>query len=143
MELVIDTNIIFSALLNSKAREYSLITQGYLNIVACMFSTIELFKHKEKLLKLSGIEEPELLENYYRILKSIQVIQESDIPKKAWKKAYSLCGDIDQKDTVYVAAGIMLDVNFWTGDKKLIRGLHEKGYDKTITTAELIREYDF
>ena len=143
MRLVIDTNIIFSALLHKKAREFDLIMLGDLNIYVCQFSTVELFKHKDKLLKFSGLTEDELLDNYYLILKKLNVIHERDIQKEVWMRAAELCSDIDPKDTVYVAASMMLDAYLWSGDTKLIDGLVSKGYDSVITTAKLLARSDF
>ncbi len=71
MRVGIDSNIIFSALLHKEAREFNLIMWGDLDIYVCRFSTVELFKHKEKLLKSSGLTEEELLDNYYLILKKL------------------------------------------------------------------------
>ena len=113
---------------------------GSADIFVCLFSTVEIFKHKEKLQKFSGLTEQELLDNYYLLLKHLQIIHENDISQEFWQKASELCADVDPKDTVYIAASMMLDSNLWTGDKKLITGLRNKGYDKTITTAELITD---
>ena len=77
------------------------------------------------------------MDNYYLILKHLQVIHEEDIPKEAWEKAAKLCADVDPKDTVYIAASMMLNALLWTGDKKLTEGLQKRGFEKTITTAEL------
>jgi len=138
MELVIDTNIIFSALLDKRAREFNIITLGSIDIFVCLFSTVEIFKHKEKLQKFSGLTEQELLDNYYLLLKHLQIIHENDISRESWQEASELCADVDPKDTVYIAASMMLGADLWTGDKKLIKGLKKKGYEKTITTAELM-----
>ncbi len=141
MRLVIDTNIIFSALLHKKAREFNLIMLGDLDIYVCQFSTVELFKHKEKLLRFSGLTEDMLLDNYYLILKNLQVIHERDIQKEVWRRASELCADVDPKDTVYVAASMMLDAYLWSGDKMLIDGLTSKGYDRVMTTTKLLASH--
>jgi len=39
---------------------------------------------------------------------------------------------------MFVATALFIDGLLWTGDKKLIKGLRQKGYAKTITTAELM-----
>ncbi len=65
MDLVIDTNILFSALLKPDSNELKIVTSGKHEIYACQYSVVELFKHKEKLLKLSGLQEEKLIEIYY------------------------------------------------------------------------------
>ena len=41
-------------------------------------------------------------------------------------------------DLPFVALTIYLDGLLWTGDKKLLKGLAVKGFEKTISTEELI-----
>ena len=42
------------------------------------------------------------------------------------QKAFDLCKNIDEKDTIYVALTLELRGGLWTGDKKLINGLEKK-----------------
>lgn len=46
------------------------------------------------------------------------------------KKAYRLVKDVDEKDIIYVALTIEMNGLLWTGDKKLIKGLQKKGFNK-------------
>ncbi len=141
MKLVIDTNIIFSTLLKPEAAEFQILRNQYYNILYCQMSTIEIFKHKEKLVALSKLSEKEILINYYGILKHLRPIHEAEIPIEIRKQAASLCVDADPKDVVFVAASIMLDAYLWTGDKKLRTALSQKGYTNTISTAELLARH--
>jgi predicted nucleic acid-binding protein len=140
MELIIDSNIIFSALLKADAPELEIIENTYKNISYCQKSTVEMFKYKEKLVKFSRLAEEDILSNYYRVLRNLRVIFERDIPADARKLAYRLCKDIDPKDTVFVAAAIFMEAYLWTGDKKLIYGLAKKGFTQTVRTADLINK---
>lgn len=141
MRLVIDTNIIFSALLSSNPRELQILENQYYNTFYCQLSTIEIFKYKEKILSLSKLSEKEILSNYYEVLKHLQVVHEKDIPIEIRKQAARLCGEVDLKDAVFVAASIMLDAYLWTGDKKLREGLAKRGFENTISTAEILSRH--
>jgi predicted nucleic acid-binding protein len=93
------------------------------------FAIVELFKHKEKLLRYSKLSEAELLELLYMVLKKLKVVSEELITAQNWKKAYVLCERIDIKDISFVALALELEGVLWTGDKRLKKGLIEKGYD--------------
>lgn len=53
--------------------------------------------------------------------------------------AFELIHDIDLKDLLFVALAIQYNCKLWTGDKKLIKGLRNKGFDQVIDTSELRR----
>ena len=130
MKIVVDSNIIFSSLLkNGEAFRDIFFSDSY-KLYSCNFAIIEIFKYKEKILKYSKIDEPELLDRLYKVLKNVTFINEKFISDVCIEKAYDLCSDIDEKDTLFIALTIELDSVFWTGDKKLINGLKKKGFDR-------------
>ena len=138
MDLVIDTNIIFSSLLKRETKELKIITSGRYDIYACQYSVIELFKYKEKLIELSGLDEEDILKVYYGILQHIRPVDESNFPESVRREAFELCKEVDEHDMLFVAATIMMDGYLWTGDKRLRQGLAKKGFTYTISTAELL-----
>jgi len=52
-----------------------------------------------------------------------------------------LCLSIDIDDTIFVAFTNYLKGKLWTGDKKLIKGLTDKGYTRFITTDALYQDF--
>lgn len=64
MRLVVDTNIIFSMLLKKNSKEWNAILREDFEIFIPKFLVIEIFKHKEKIIKLSGFSEDEILEMF-------------------------------------------------------------------------------
>jgi len=138
VDLVIDTNILFSALLKPDSNEFKIVTSGKHEIYACQYSVVELFKHKEKLLKLSGLQEEKLIEIYYLLLQQIHPLEERKFSKKILQKAFDLCNKIDPYDIIFVATALFIDGFLWTGDKKLANGLRKNGYNNIITTSELL-----
>lgn len=138
MDLVIDTNILFSALLKPASNEFKIVKSGKHEVYACQYSVVELFKHKEKLVKLSGLQEEELIETYYLLLQQIHPLEERKFSKKIRQKAFDLCKQVDEYDMIFVATALFIDGFLWTGDKKLVNGLRKKGYNKIVTTSELL-----
>ena len=72
--IVIDSNIIFSALLTTDSKFLTIIMDDENKFVAPYFLFIELFKHKEKILKLTKISEEQLLIIFDVILYRIEFI---------------------------------------------------------------------
>ena len=130
MKIVVDTNIIFSALLKkkNKIRDILLESKNF-SFYSCNFVFVELFKHKEKLLKLTNNRE-EILTSLEVILKRITLISEETISLFSRKSAYELVKDVDLKDLPFVALALELDAFLWTGDRKLQRELENKGFNK-------------
>ena len=85
------------------------------------------------MLKVSKLEEAELLEVLYQIIKRINFINESTIPPDIIKAAYELTKGIDQKDMLFIAMAEHLHCKVWSGDTELIAGLRRKGYKNIIS----------
>ena len=130
MKIIIDTNIIFSSLIKEKSEIRDFILYSGEKFYTSKFCVIEIFKYKEKITELSELLEDEILKIYYKILEKITFVNEDIISNESYIKAYKLCKGIDEKDVLFVALTIELDGLLWTGDKKLIKGLLEKGFDK-------------
>ena len=91
---------------------------------------VEIFEKKEKLLKYSKLSETELYELMYRIFDRIKFVNEYAISRGSKTKAYELCKGVDEDDTPIITLAIELDGEVWTGDKVLVEGLKEKGFDR-------------
>ncbi|MCL2073252.1 MAG: PIN domain-containing protein [Marinilabiliaceae bacterium] len=139
MKIVIDANIVFSGLLNSNGRIGDLLINSnpYFSFIAPDFLRTEIYKHYDKLLKVSKLTLEQLLEAEYHIYKSITFVSEEQISDDSWAFANELVSDIDPKDIVYVAFSRQFDCKLWTGDKKLINGLAPKKYHNIWTTDDL------
>lgn len=140
MKIVIDSNILFSALLKADAKLAELILNPSFTIqgFACYFLYIELFKHKEKIVRLSSLAEADLLDVLYRLIRKITFINETVIPDEIRLEAYHLTADIDPKDAPFVALAIYADAPLWTGDRRLMDGLRAKGFMNVLNTADLL-----
>ncbi len=139
MKIIVDTSVFISALISPKGIFAELLMNPIFQFekYSSYYLVIEVFKHKEKILKYSKLSESELIEQVYNLLKNVKLINESQIPKEIWEKAFELTKDVDENDTAFIALTEFTDGKLWTLDKKLSNGLKNKGYTKIIGTREL------
>lgn len=130
MKVVVDSNIIFSALLPKSSKLRDILLEKNHRFYSPNYFFSEIFKYKEKILKCSKLDEVELYEYLRKILENIQFISGKIISKENRLMAFSLCKDIDDKDSPFIALAIEIDAYVWTGDKKLKKGLEERGFSK-------------
>ncbi len=128
--VVVDTNLVFSALIPRASKIREILFESNLVFYSPNFLISEIFKHKEKLLKGSKLNESQFYLYLNGIIERIQFIPIEVISTRSRQRAYDLCKDIDIKDIAFVALSIELDIPFWTGDKKLKQGLIKKGFKK-------------
>ena len=141
MRIVVDTNIVFSALINSSATIPNIIISpfGRNRFYTSEFLFDELEKHINKLQKASKLTEKDINKAITKLFKYIHIISLDIIPQEIWLKAEAMTNDIDPDDIAFVALSIFLDAYLWTGDKKLYNGLKNKGFDNVLSTFEVER----
>lgn len=139
MKIIVDTNIVFSALLSSGNRIGKIILHSERNIqlFSCNFLKTELEKHHDKLVKLSKLSNSELAELEHILTHKITFIDERLLPSKLLLQTEELLASIDPKDTPFVALAIHLNGKLWTGDMQLYRGLKSKKFEDVLTSVEL------
>jgi predicted nucleic acid-binding protein len=139
MKIVIDTNIIFSALVNSKSAIMDIIigANERCRFYASDYTNIELKNHYEKLKKASKLTDNEMEIAKYELFKYLNFVTLDVITEDYWKEAEKLISDVDVDDIAFVALSIYLQAHLWTGDKVLYDGLKSKGFDKVLSTTEL------
>lgn len=139
MNIVVDTNIIFSALISANSTIPEMIIAPFRNFkfYTSEFLFEELDSHKNKLQKTSRLSEKEIDRAKTELFKYISVISLDIIPQKIWEEAERLTFDIDPDDIPFVALTIFLDAYLWTGDKILYNGLIKNDFDKVILTSQL------
>lgn len=139
MKIVVDSNIIFSAILNSKSKIGQLIINGsqYFDFYTVGLLKNEIIEHSDKILKLTGFTQEELNETFQLIISRIKFVDDILLTEKDIEKAVDLVSGIDNDDAMFIALNNHLLANLWTGDKKLINGLKKKGYLRILTVDEL------
>ena len=141
MRLIVDANIVFSGILNSKGKIGDLLinSRKYLEFIAPNFLREEIFKHYPRLCKISGLTSEQVRESEFQVCKDITFISEEQIRLSTWLESEKLVADIDPKDTHYVAYSKDFRCKIWSGDKELMNGLSKKGFTNFITTDELFK----
>jgi len=139
MRIIVDSNIVFSAILNSQGKIGQLIINGnkYFKFYTVGLLKEEILEHKKKILSISGFSNIQFEISYQVITRRIQFVDEILIPDKEIEESVELVKNIDENDALFVAMTNHLRAKLWTGDKKLITGLKKKNYSKTISTNEL------
>ncbi len=141
MKIIIDTNIAFSAILNTNSRIGAIILQpgSKLNFYSTEQLYREIREHRQKLKALSGYSDEELDKITELITSRIRFINPRLISKKAYAQAESLCREVDIDDTEFVALTEHLKGHLWSGDKELQKGLKNQGWNKFLSTTDLVK----
>lgn len=139
MRVVVDTNIVFSAILNSNGLIGELLfnSEDQFEFFSSEFIIDELTKYKTKLQALTKMSEVKLDVSIDQVMKKIDLISSEALSEIHWHRAYELVADVDENDTPFLATAISIEATIWTGDKKLINGLRTKGFQDIYSTAEL------
>jgi predicted nucleic acid-binding protein len=140
MKIVVDTNLIFSSLLNSNGTIGDIIfnSGGCFEFYSCGYMRHEIIKHWDKLKNLAKISEKDLSISYSLILSKLKFINEEIIPNEIWLAAEQLTKEIDLDDTDFVALTKFLNASLWTGDKVLYNGLINLNFKNVLNTPQLL-----
>ena len=140
MKIIVDSNIIFSALLKYTGSIGDILfnSEELFTFSAPLFLHKEIEDHWNKLKKISKLGEEELRQSQFRIYQRVKFHDEKLIPHRIWLSSESLVKEIDEDDVAFVALARHLRGMLWSGDRVLVNGLRKTGYKKVITTQELM-----
>ncbi len=139
MKIIVDTNIVFSAILNSNSRigKILLNSKEHFQFFTYNYLRTEIQRHRNKLLKITKLTEDQLSELEVLVTQHITFIDERLIPQGLLIKTETQLKAIDPDDTVFVALTKHLEGKLWTGDMQLYKGLKSKRFKDLILTSEL------
>lgn len=139
MKIVVDTNIVFSAVLNTNSRIANILLQSgmFIHFYSTDLLLDEISEHKQKLQKLSGLSKEDLDKSIALITRKIRFIDARLIPNAIFNSTEELLKDIDLDDVEFVALTDHIGGKLWSGDKTLQRKLARKNWEKFISLSEL------
>ena len=127
--VVVDANIAFKCLLSARGDLRQRVGPGRPpRLFSPRLLFVEVFKHKERLVRETALTEAELLEALYSLTSHLEFINEANIPLGTWVEAHRLCKDTDPDDTPYVALTLHVDGRLWTEDAEPTQGPRAKGF---------------
>ncbi len=140
MKIIVDANIVFSGILNTKSKISDLVVNSHLLIdfIAPEFLQTEIRKHYLKLSSLSKLPIDQVIDSELQVCKDIIFISEELVSIDNWNLANELVKDVDEKDAPYIAFSKQFNCKIWSGDKKLVSGLKKRGFNNFISTDQLL-----
>jgi len=136
-KVILDSNIIFAALISPQSKVRKILSYESCKFYAPKFLFVEIFKYKELIVSKSKRSEEEVLELLNMILHYIDFIDERIISTSNYIKAFNLCKDVDEKDTPFVAFALEMEYLLWTRDEELKVELRRKGFDNFFNEDDL------
>ncbi len=132
LRLVVDSNVIFSALIKGSKSAALKILYGENIEFFAPEETLEEFKKYAATLK--GKSKEDFQELLLLVFSEVKIIP-ANYYSRCMRDAFEVMKNIDEKDSPFIALGMALNCPVWSDDKKL------KTQDKVeiISTPELIR----
>lgn len=143
MKIIVDTNIVFSSILNTNGQVGDLLMNSAdFEFYTCEYLKVEIDNHKDRLMSISKLTNLQFRKAKDQIFSRITIISESQIPYDYWHEAAKLVVDVDMDDIAFVALSKYMQIPIWTGDKKLIKGLSKKGFNNLLLASDLLKIRD-
>jgi predicted nucleic acid-binding protein len=136
MKLVIDANIVISALIaDSKTRELIVTLEPDLLTPAFVYDEVE--NYEDLIVEKSGMKPTRVAQFIDLLFQYIDVVPASEF-YPAIESADEAIGDIDPDDTLYLACAIVFDAAIWSDDSDF----DEQNLVETYSTSEVIDSFD-
>ncbi len=136
MYAIVDSNIIFSAIISENDKYIDIFQKNKLYVPDIVL--LELNKYEEKIIKKTKLEEIQFKKFIRNLFEDITVIPRFAISKENFIKAYELCKNFDEKDTPFIALSLEFNYPLWTNDKNIIENLGKMGIISFIDFNMLI-----
>lgn len=139
MKIVVDTNVVFSAILNSSGKigQILMFARPRFTFYAPQLVKLEIRRHQEKILALGGYSLTDFEDIRDEVFGCITFVSEEQIPFHYWQEAVPIVREVDMDDIAFVVLTNYLDANLWTGDKKLLDGISKTGFVKGMSTVDI------
>jgi predicted nucleic acid-binding protein len=136
MKLVIDANVVISALIaDSKTRELIVTLEPDLLTPAFVYDEIE--NYEELIVEKSGMESDRVAQFIDLLFQYIKVVPADDFYPSI-DSADEAIGDTDPDDVLYLACAVACDAAIWSDDSDF----NEQDLVETYSTSDVIDSFD-
>ncbi len=115
MKLVLDTNVLFSALIAGGKTRKIIITENQ-NLYAPEYTFIELENHQGMIEKKTKLDESDLQLLLNILLEEINIVPKPEFENQL-PEAEKIIGEIDPDDVPFLALALHLNADLWSDDK--------------------------
>ena len=138
MIVIADSNIFISCFYSPNGTIAGILSyEKNVQFIAPDYIYEEIIEHLKEIIRSTKRNKTEISTILKNITKNVKFYSADDIDNDVFHRAYDIMKEIDPDDTPFLALHFHTGHKIWTGDKVLINGLIEKGYDICITTEEL------
>ena len=139
MIVIADSNIFYSALIAPNGEIANILRDKNMQFIAPDFIIDEVKEHLDiiEASRKKDKTKKKILADLNYLLEKITIISLDKIDKEYLQEAFTIVKDIDEWDVYFVALHFKTEHKLWTGDKALISGLKNKGYEICVTTEDL------
>jgi len=135
MKLVVDTNIIISALIKRKGKTREMLLEENLDLYAPEYFLEEILNHKNIIKKKSKLSGTQLKGKILLLLENIDIVPKKEYEKQI-SKAKEFMEDIDPDDVYFLALALRLGADIWSNDEDF----EKQNEVKRWKTSKLISE---
>lgn len=136
MKLVVDANVVISALIaDSKTRELIVTLES--DLLTPEFVHDEIENYEELIVEKSGMTPDRVAQFIDLLFQYIEVVPASKFHPYI-EQAEEALGDTDPDDVLYVACALASDADIWSDDSDF----EEQDVVKTYTTSDVINSFD-
>lgn len=136
MELVVDSNIIISAMISDSRTREILLNSNH-RFYAPEFLKSEILKYEDLIVEKSGIEKREFETLLNLVLEEVEILPIESYNHKL-DKAEQFIGDEDIKDIPFLAVALAKECKIWSDDKDL----KQQNKIQIKTTEQLVTKYE-
>ena len=137
MKLVIDVNVVISALIKDSTTRRILLNKN-IDYYFPEKSFEKIMKYEVYILKKSGLSQDEFYKVLSKLFININLIKDESL-KVYWERAKNIMQDIDKEDVVFIACALVLGNKsfIWSDDKDF----RKQKIVPIITTKDLIKKF--
>lgn len=136
MSLVVDTNVILSALIKDSGTRRTIVTMDQ-NLYAPESILKEVKGHFDLIQEKSGLKEKEVFELFEKLFKYIRVVPDEQLEPNL-PEARDKLEDTDPDDVIFLAAAMAVDSGIWSDDSDF----KKQDSVPVFTTSRIIEEFD-